>query len=115
MMNSTVTATVNAGVSQQQCNAMETVSKQFNEGLSTDRDSGHNLVMLTIRLRFKKRQVNRLLILNLETLRNGKCMQQYQLEVNGKFDQSHNWDMRVTSGRNTVKNHKVRSKKKCKN
>ena len=43
--------------------------------------------MLTVQLRFKKRQVNKQLILNLEKLRNGECTQQYQLEVTNRFEQ----------------------------
>ena len=57
------------------------------ERASVQTDSDHNLVTLTMQLRFKRQQVITPLILNLEQLRNGKCTQQYQVEVNNRFEQ----------------------------
>ena len=55
--------------------------------LSANSDSGDNMVMLTKVLKLTKRQVNKPLILNLEKLKHGECTQQYQIEVNNRFQQ----------------------------
>lgn len=54
--------------------------------LDADCDSDHNLVMLTMKLRFKKKRIKRPLIFDMEKLRIGDVQHRYQVEVNNRFD-----------------------------
>ena len=53
--------------------------------LSADCDSDHNLLILTMKLRFRKKRVNKPLLLDLEELKNFQVEQQYQVEVKNRF------------------------------
>ena len=64
---------------------MEAVSEQVT-CLSADCDSDHSLVMLTVILRFRKQQVDKSLILNLEKPSNGECLHEYQIEMGNRSE-----------------------------
>lgn len=54
--------------------------------LRADCDTDHNLEMLTIKLRFRKKTGSKPLLLDLKKLNNEEFKQQYQLEVKNRFD-----------------------------
>ena len=68
------------------------ISKQWKQSvnnartcLSADCDSDHNIVVLTMQLRFKKKRVAKPLLLDLDKLRTDQFKQQYQVEVTDRF------------------------------
>ena len=70
------------------------ISKQWKQSisnartcLSADCDSDHNLVVLTMQLRFKKKHVKKPLILDFEKFKSDQVREQYQLEVSNRFDE----------------------------
>ena len=95
------------------------ISKQWKQSvnnartcLSADCDSDHNIVVLTMQLRFKMKRVAKSLLLDLDKLRTDQFKQQYQVEVTNRFGSSwrtSHWMLQRRQYKKTVKNAKAGS------